>query len=160
MPRDRADDDPAIPFALADAAYRYGHAQIRARYQVNEHFGPCPVFPDLMGFGPVADEHTVDWALQVDVDGLPPAQRAKRIDTRLPAPLVALPTRISGSEPGTDYASLATRDLQRGRAVGLLVGVIRRDPGAFPSIDAGWRPSLPSRREGAFGLADSLVPAD
>ena len=118
----RADGDPYIPFEFADAAYRYGHAQIRDRYQVNEHFGPCPVFPDLMGFGEVPPEHTVDWALQIDVEGHAPAQRAKRIDSRLPAALIALPTQISGSAPGTDYASLATRDLQRGQAVGLASG--------------------------------------
>jgi hypothetical protein len=115
-------DDPYIPFEFADAAYRYGHAQIRAGYQVNEHFGPCPVFPDLMGFGPVWAEHTVDWTLQIDVEGHPPAQRAKRIDSRLPGPLISLPTQVSGSAPGTDYASLATRDLQRGQAVGLASG--------------------------------------
>jgi len=118
----RLDGDPYIPFEFADAAYRYGHAQLRDRYQVNPGFGPCPVFPDLMGFGPVAPEHTVDWTLQIDVEGHAPAQRAKRIDARLPTPLIALPTQISGSAPGTDYASLANRDLQRGRAVGLASG--------------------------------------
>ena len=50
----RVDADPYIPFEFADAAYRYGHTQIRDRYRVNAHFGPCPVFPDLMGFGPVS----------------------------------------------------------------------------------------------------------
>ncbi|WP_028066744.1 peroxidase family protein [Solirubrobacter soli] len=115
-------DDPYIPFEFADAAYRYGHAQIRDRYQVNAQFGPVPVFPDLMGFGPVPPEHTVDWTLQVDVDGFPPAQRAKRIDSRLPGPLISLPTQVSGERPGTDYASLANRDLQRGQAVGLPSG--------------------------------------
>ncbi len=75
-----------------------------------------------MGFGPVAPEHAVDWTLQIDVDGHPPAQRAKRIDVRLPTSLIALPTRVSGSAPGTDYASLANRDLQRGQAVGLPSG--------------------------------------
>jgi hypothetical protein len=118
----RAEGDPYIPLEFADAAFRYGHAQIRDRYQVNEHFGPCPVFPDLMGFGPVRPEHTVDWTFQIDVEGHPPAQRAKRIDARLPHSLIALPTRVSGSEPGTDYASLANRDLQRGQAVGLPSG--------------------------------------
>jgi Animal haem peroxidase len=114
--------DPYLPFEFADAAYRYGHAQIRDRYMVNARFGPVPVFPDLMGFGPVPPEHAVDWTLMIDVDGHPPAQRSKRIDTRLPGPLIALPTQVSGSEPGTDYASLATRDLQRGQAVGLPSG--------------------------------------
>ena len=99
----RLDEDPYIPFEFADAAYRYGHAQIRPTYQVNA------------GFGPVAPEHTVDWALQFE-------QRAKRIDSRLPGPLIALPTQISGAAPGTDYASLANRDLQRGNAVGLPSG--------------------------------------
>jgi len=118
----RVDGDPYIPFEFADAAYRYGHSQIRALYQVNPGFGPLPVFPDLMGFRPVSPEHTVDWTLQIDVAGQPAAQRAKRIDSRLPAPLIALPTKISGSQPGTDYASLANRDLQRGQAVGLASG--------------------------------------
>jgi hypothetical protein len=215
----RAGGEPYIPFEFADAAYRYGHAQIRDRYRVNERFGPCPVFPDLMGFGPVAPEHAVDWALHVDLDRRPPAQRAKRIDSRLPAALITLPTRISGSAPGTDYASLANRDLQRGQAVGLasgeavarrlgvnalsaeevglarlgwqgetplwfyvlreaavvhdgerlgpvggrivgevLVGIIDGDPGSFLSVDPGWSPTLPCRREGAFGLADILAP--
>jgi hypothetical protein len=129
----RSDGDPYIPFEFADAAYRYGHAQIRARYQVNAGFGPLPVFPDLMGFGPVAPERTVDWTLQVDVAGHAAAQRAKRIDSRLPPALIALPTQISGSEPGTDYASLANRDLQRGQAVGLASGeAIARQLGVPP----------------------------
>jgi hypothetical protein len=129
----RVDGEPYIPFEFADAAYRYGHSQIRDRYQVNPGFGPLPVFPDLMGFGPVAPERAVDWTLQIDVAGQPAAQRAKRIDSRLPASLIALPTQISGSEPGTDYASLATRDLQRGQAVGLASGeTVARHLGATP----------------------------
>ncbi|TML07256.1 MAG: peroxidase [Actinobacteria bacterium] len=132
----RIDGDPYIPFEFADAAYRYGHAQIRDRYQVNEHLGPCPVFPDLMGFGPVPPEHTVDWTLQIDVGGHSPAQRSKRIDSRLPAPLIALPTQISGSEPGTDYASLANRDLQRGQAVGLASGEAVADRLGVPALSA------------------------
>src|SRR5215210_5081709 len=41
----RPGEDPYIPFDFADAAYRYGHSQIRQRYRVNEDLGPCPVFP-------------------------------------------------------------------------------------------------------------------
>ena len=89
-----------------------------------------------MGFGPVPAEHTVDWALQIDVEGHAPAQRAKRIDSRLPAPLIALPTQISGSEPGTDYASLANRDLQRGQAVGLASGEAIAHRLAVPALSA------------------------
>jgi hypothetical protein len=144
-------DDPYIPFEFADAAYRYGHAQIRASYQVNPSFGPYPVFPDLMGFGAVPPEHAVDWTLQIDVPGHAPAQRAKRIDSRLPGPLIALPTQISGSKPGTDYASLANRDLQRGQAVGLASGeaVARRlgvpalSPEQVGLAERGWRAETP-----------------
>ncbi len=122
-----------IPFEFADAAFRYGHSQIRQHYQVNADFGPCPVFPDLIGFGPVGSEHAVDWPLQIDVDGQQPAQRAKRIDGRLPTSLISLPTSISGEQPGSDYASLANRDLQRGQAVGLPSGEeVARALGAEP----------------------------
>jgi hypothetical protein len=141
-------EDAYIPFEFADAAFRYGHAQIRDRYQVNAGFGPCPVFPDLIGFGPVAAEHTVDWGLQIDVPDRPPAQRAKKIDGRLPASLISLPSAISGEQPGSDYASLANRDLQRGQAVGLPSGeAIARAIGA---------PPLSSEETGlsAFGWGD------
>jgi Animal haem peroxidase len=143
--------DPFIPFEFADAAYRYGHSQIRQRYQVNATLGPCPVFPDLLGFGPVAPEHAVDWALHVDVPGRPPAQRAKRIDGRLPASLIALPTQISGEAPGADYASLANRDLQRGQAVGLpsgeaVAGAIGAEPLSAEQVglaEHGWTSETP-----------------
>lgn len=142
--------EPYIPFEFADAAYRYGHAQIRQRYQVNPRLGPCPVFPDLLGFGPVAEEHAVDWRLHIDVPGSPPAQRAKRIDGRLPSSLIALPTQISGAGPGDDYASLANRDLQRGQAVGLPSGeAVAGELGVPPLSDTevgltdGWEGETP-----------------
>ncbi len=90
-----------------------------------------------MGFRPVAPERAVDWTLQIDVAGHPPAQRAKRIDARLPGALIALPTRISGAAPGTDYASLANRDLQRGQAVGLASGEAVAERLAVPALRAG-----------------------
>ena len=101
-----------------------------------------------MGFGPVSPAHTVDWALQIDVDDHPPAQRAKRIDARLPAPLIALPTQVSGAEPGSDYASLANRDLQRGQAVGLASGeAVARRLGvpvlSAEQIGLGWASETP-----------------
>jgi Animal haem peroxidase len=118
----RPGDDPYIPFEFADAAYRYGHSQIRHAYQVNAELGPCPVFPDLIGFCEVPPERTVDWSLLFDVPGRQPAQRAKRIDGRLPESLIALPQAISGVEESDAYASLANRDLQRGQAIGLPSG--------------------------------------
>lgn len=118
----RPAEDPYIPFEFADAAYRYGHSQIRQRYRVNAALGPVPLFPALIGFCEVPEERRVDWSLLFDVPGRPPAQRAKRIDGRLPESLIALPQAISGSDPGEAYASLANRDLQRGQAIGLPSG--------------------------------------
>ena len=136
-------DEPYIPFEFADAAYRYGHSQVRTSYVVNRNFGPVPVFPDLMGFGAVPVEHAIDWALQFDVPGDGAAQRAKKIDGRLPSSLIALPHEISGEEPGSHYSSLANRDLERGQMTGLPSGeAAAREMGMEPLSDdqVGLRP--------------------
>ncbi len=126
-------DDPFIPFEFADAAYRYGHSQVRDAYRVNRHFGPVPVFPDLMGFGAVPVDHAIDWSLQFDVPGQERAQRSKKIDGKLPRWLISLPRQISGEEEGSVYSSLANRDLQRGQAVGLASGeAVARELGVEP----------------------------
>jgi hypothetical protein len=111
-----------IPLEFADAAYRYGHSQIRDRYQVNRDAEPAPLFPDLLGFRPVPSVLAVDWSYLFDLPGRPPAQRAKRIDGRLAASLIQLPQAVTGVGSGDDYASLAVRDLQRGQGVGLPSG--------------------------------------
>ena len=126
-------DDPYIPFEFADAAYRYGHSQVRDTYRVNREFGPVPIFPDLIGFGAVPLDHAIDWSLQFDVPGQEPAQRAKKIDGRLPSSLISLPRQISGENEGSAYASLANRDLQRGQATGLPSGeAVARELGVEP----------------------------
>jgi hypothetical protein len=149
--RYRSNDDPYIPFEFADAAYRYGHSQIRQRYQVNDDLGPCPVFPDLIGFCEVPPERRVDWSLLFDVPGGPVAQRAKRIDGRLPESLIALPQAISGVGERDAYASLANRDLQRGRAIGLpsgeavarALGVEPLTPEQVGLAESGWTGETP-----------------
>jgi hypothetical protein len=115
-------DTPQIPLEFADAAYRYGHSQIRDRFKVNESSEPVPLFPDLIGFGPVPTERVVSWPLLFDVPDAPPAQRAKRIDGRLPESLINLPVAITGAVDEDAYHSLAARDLQRGQATALPSG--------------------------------------
>jgi hypothetical protein len=134
-----------IPLEFADAAYRYGHSQVRDRYRVNRDAEPVPLLPDLLGFRPVPAVLAVDWSYLFDLPGRPPAQRAKRIDGRLAAGLIQLPQAISGADAG-DYGSLAVRDLQRGQGVGLPSGeaVARRlgveplTPGEVGLGAAGW----------------------
>lgn len=111
-----------IPLEFADAAYRYGHAQIRHDYRLTEGGRRYPLFPDLVGFGPIVPEHSLDWSLLFDLPGRPPAQRAKRLDGRLPASLIGLPQQVTGDVEVDAYRSLAVRDLLRGQATGLPSG--------------------------------------
>jgi Animal haem peroxidase len=167
-----ADGEPFIPFEFADAAYRYGHSQIREHYRVNADAEPAPLFPDLAGFGPVPAELAVDWALLFDLPGRPSAQRAKRIDGRLPASLLQLPVSLTGEVEVEAYHSLASRDLQRGRAIGLPSGeAVARAIGAEPlaadevGLDThGWEGETPLwfyvlREADVHGDGDRLGPA-
>jgi hypothetical protein len=139
-----------IPLEFADAAYRYGHSQVRDRYQVNRDADPAPLFPDLLGFRPVPAVLAVDWSYLFDLPGRPAAQRAKRIDGRLVASLIQLPQAITGVDAG-DYSSLAVRDLQRGQGVGLPSGeAVARRLGVEPLTPeevglgaAGWYEETP-----------------
>ena len=164
-------DDPYIPFEFADAAFRYGHSQIRHRYRVNAASAEVPMFPDLMGFGPVAPERAIEWELLFDLPEHPPAQRSKRIDGRLPASLINLPAQITGDVDDQSYRSLAVRDLQRGQAIGLPSGeAVSRHIGAEPlDGDAiglaryGWHDETPLwlyilRESDVLGGGDSLGP--
>ena len=114
--------DAFIPLEFADAAYRYGHCQIRQKYQLNRQTKPVPIFPDLLGFRPMPRELTVDWTLFFDATGESTAQRAKKMDGRLAHSLIALPVAVTGECEVQEYHSLAVRDLQRGRGVGLPSG--------------------------------------
>ena len=122
-----------IPLEFADAAYRYGHSQIRHRYRLNLQTDPVPIFPDLLGFRAVPRERTVDWMLFFDAPGAPPAQRSKKIDGKLVRALIELPVAVTGECEIEDYHSLAVRDLQRGQGVGLPSGeAVARHIGIAP----------------------------
>jgi heme peroxidase len=122
-----------IPLEFADAAYRYGHSQIRDRYQLNGRTDPVPLFPNLLGFRAIPRERTVDWTLFFDAPGATPAQRSKKIDGKLVRALIALPVAVTGECEIEDYHSLAVRDLQRGQGVGLPSGeAVARHMGIVP----------------------------
>ena len=113
--------DTFIPVEFADAAFRYGHSQIRQLYRLRPDGPRRPVFPDLMGFEPVGDRR-VDWSLLFDVPGEPRAQRSKPMDGQLPRSLIELPQAITGAVDVAAYRSLAGRDLERGQGTGLPSG--------------------------------------
>lgn len=95
----------------SDAAYRYGHSQIRHTYQLNAAGGAVPIFHDLLGFRPVTAEHQIEWPRLFDAAGAPPAARAKKIDGRLVGALIALPVALTGASEVEEFHSLAVRDL-------------------------------------------------
>ncbi len=143
--------DVYIPLEFADAAYRYGHSQIRHRYRLNLQTDPVPLFPDLLGFRPVSREHAIDWALFFDAPGAKTAQRCKKIDGKLVRALIQLPVAVTGECEIEDYHSLAVRDLQRGQGVGLPSGEsVARHMGIAPLTaeqvgiaGTGWRGETP-----------------
>ena len=140
-----------IPLEFADAAYRYGHSQIRHRYQLNLQTNPVPLFPDLLGFRAVPRERKVDWTLFFDAPGAAPAQRSKKIDGKLVRALIELPVAVTGECEIEDYHSLAVRDLQRGQGVGLPSGeAVARHIGIAPLSEeqvgissTGWKGETP-----------------
>jgi hypothetical protein len=149
-PRFYAPDVPFIPVEFADAAFRYGHAQIRQRYQLRPGGALFPIFPDLVGFGPVGDR-IVDWSRLFDVPGRPAAQRARVMDGGLPMALIRLPLAITGTVEDEAHHSLAARDLVRGRGTGLpsgeavarLMDVRPLDVGELSLRERGWLAETP-----------------
>ncbi|MCY1139030.1 peroxidase [Actinoplanes sp. Pm04-4] len=133
-----------IPLEFADAAFRYGHGQIRHTYQLVEGGPYVPLFPDLVGFGPLRPEQRIDLARIFDVPGRPPAQRAKRLDGTLAASLIGLPHQVTGDVDTGAYRSLAVRDLLRGETTQLPSGeAVARLMGVPPLELADWPDGTP-----------------
>ena len=133
-----------IPLEFADAAFRYGHGQIRHTYRLVDGGPEVPLFPDLVGFGPLPRDRRLDLTQVFDVPGSPPAQRAKRLDGRLAASLIALPEKVTGAVDDAAYRSLAVRDLLRGRSTALPSGeAVARLVGEAPLRADELEPSWP-----------------
>lgn len=147
----RPGDEPKIPLEFAAAAFRYGHGQVREELRLNAESGARRLFPDLLGFRPVPAALAVDWTLLVDVEGHPPAQRARRIDGGLVRSLIRLPEAVAGRGEAAVYRSLASRDLQRCHSYGLPSGEdVARAMGETPLsaeenafAGTGWRGRTP-----------------
>lgn len=105
---------PFIPVEFADAAYRFGHPQIRGTYQLNDRAGGLAIFPDLAGTRPVPAAHVVDWAWFFTIPHGRSPQASKRIGARLVHPLIDLPESVVGETERPEERSLAYRDLERG----------------------------------------------
>jgi len=112
---------PFIPVEFADAAFRFGHSQIRLSYQLNATTS-APIFPDLAGGQPVTGARVVDWRYFLPLDSSVTPQLSKRITPHMAHTLIDLPESIVGPTPQQEYHSLACRDLLRARALHLPSG--------------------------------------
>ena len=137
-----------IPLEFAEAAYRYGHGQIRHTYRLMTGGPAVPLFPDLVGFGPVTADRRLDLTQIFDVPGHPPAQRAKRLDGRLATSLIGLPEQVTGAVGTAAYRSLAVRDLLRGETTRLpsgeaIAALIGADPLTAGELGHPWPNGTP-----------------
>ncbi|GAC1366864.1 MAG: heme peroxidase family protein [Ktedonobacteraceae bacterium] len=123
----------AIPVEFADAAYRFGHSQIRPLYILNEQGAKGQVFPDCAGTCPVNHDRVIDWTYFFVIPGRREPQASKRINTKIAHSLIDLPERVVGITTTPEEKSLAYRDLERGSALSLPVGeAIARFMGVEP----------------------------
>ena len=145
------DGHASIPVEFADAAYRYGHSQIRSIYTLNSHGAQGQVFPDCAGTCPVPSERAIEWSYFFRVDDTRPPQASKKIDTILAHSLIDLPASVVGDTEFPEEHSLAYRDLIRGEALNLPSGeAVARKMGVEPLSEdevglrkLGWRSETP-----------------
>jgi Animal haem peroxidase len=116
------EERPFIPVEFADAAYRFGHSQVRSVYILNGSGAKGQIFPDFAGTCPVLHDRVVDWAYFFNVDEQRPPQASKRIDTLIAYSLIDLPRSVVGDTEIPEQHSLAYRDLMRGQALDLPSG--------------------------------------
>jgi hypothetical protein len=115
-------EEPFIPVEFADAAYRFGHSQIRNRYTLNAHGATGSVFPDCAGTCPVSSDRAIDWRYFFAVESQHKPQASKKIDTSLAHALMHLPESVVGQTEYPEQHSLGYRDLERGLALDLPSG--------------------------------------
>jgi hypothetical protein len=127
------ESSPFIPVEFSDGAYRFGHAQLRDLYQVNDELCDVRLFPEMVGLRPVPSAYRPDWARFFDFGGDTQPQFSRFIDASYGHCMIRLPETLTGVVARPEYRSLAGRDLQRALATDLPSGeAVARDCGETP----------------------------
>jgi hypothetical protein len=135
--------DPFMPIEFSVAAYRFGHSMVRERYNFNRVFASSAVEPNALttatlgllfaftgkgGFPAPPGTHTslpsnwiIDWRRFFDLGHPDLLNVTRNTDTKLIPQLTNLPEPVPAGQPPS-LASLAVRNLLRGRRVGLPTG--------------------------------------
>ncbi|MGD1910088.1 MAG: heme peroxidase family protein [Rivularia sp. (in: cyanobacteria)] len=126
-------DEPFIPVEFSVAAYRLGHSMVRGEYDFNRVFTPraggvTPATLQLLfaftaesgqlgDFAdvPIPSDWIIDWRRFYEIDANLPVQFSRKLDPFLVEPLKNIPNI-------PHPASLAVRNLLRGRSLGLPSG--------------------------------------
>jgi hypothetical protein len=117
--------DPVLPIEFAQAAFRFGHSQVRNAYNLNTNgvnrqvFSFDPAANTLLGGRPIPANARIEWTRFFDVGGVASAARnnGRRIDTDISASLFQLP--IPSVVAGGGANVLAFRNMERGVDNGL-----------------------------------------
>ena len=115
-------DEAFVPVEFAAGAFRFGHAQVRDHYDVNEHLKDVPIFPDLVGQQPVSAARALEMPRIFELGGAVRPLASKRIDATYSASMMNLPKALTGELDDPKQSALAYRDLQRGASLGLPSG--------------------------------------
>ncbi|MDP9075042.1 MAG: heme peroxidase family protein [Actinomycetota bacterium] len=117
--------NPFMPVEFSAAAFRFGHSQVRATYQLNADLDPIHImlptlYPNplehLGGFRPLPRHWKIEWDMFFSVGGSQP-QLSRRIDSKIVGPLGVLTPTLDQKRH-----SIALLDLLRGKALGLPSG--------------------------------------
>ncbi len=114
-------EHPFIPVEFSDAAYRFGHSQIRSVYRLNAATTES-IIPGMEGGRAIPASHAIDWRYFFRLDDSVSPQPSRRIGPAMSHALIDMPEAMVGTTAMPEYHSLACRDLVRGSALSLPSG--------------------------------------
>jgi hypothetical protein len=129
------DSPPFVPVEFAAGIFRFGHAQVRMFYDLNDTIRHIALFPDLVGQRPLLAAQVPDWRRFFAFPTEPTPQASKRIDAVYSRGLMHLPPQLTGILAQPEHAALAYRDIQRGAVLGLPAGEAVAEALGVPPLD-------------------------
>jgi hypothetical protein len=114
-------DRAAVPLEFSVAAFRFGHSQIRGRYDINSDVQGKSrrILPDLAGHRRLTPLDRVEWSFFFDMGTGQQPQPSLPIRPFLSPPMLNMPPQIVGNPRSRFQLSAAYRDLRRAQVQGL-----------------------------------------